>query len=531
MMRALLSVRFRSLFAGLTAQNRQKKKRSTGMMILFGVLYLYLIVVICGMMAMTFFSLAEPYHALGLDWLYFSMAGLMGIGFAIIGSVFTTQSQLYDAKDNALLLSMPIPPWAILLSRMVPLLALNLLFSGMVMIPAFVVYAIVVELSIGNLIAQFLCLLAVTVLAQAIACLFGWLLHLLLSKLNKSFASMLYMVLFLGIYFAVYSQANQILEAMAAGGQAIAGALRTWVWPIYAMGLGCLGSIPSLLAFLVIACAVFGAVYVVLSVTFLRSATMQRSSRKRQKLNLSLAKVSSPRRAITVKELRKFLGCPVYLTNMGLGIILTAALAVAGLIFRETILQVIALLEIPTSILSLVICAILAFTVSTICISTPSVSLEGKNIWILKSMPLSGKQILTGKLRFHCWMSIPVTAAAALVLTISYGCAPADCVITVLVVSLLALLCGLLGMVAGLQWARLDYISEAYPCKQSIAVLVTMFAMMGVPLVLGLLYGLLLVRFLSPVWFMAVCAVLLAAVCFCLYRVMIGWGVKKWESL
>lgn len=531
MIRALLAVRFRAIFVGMTAQGRRKKTQGVGMVILFIFLYLYLAAVICGMMGFTFWTLAESYHAMDLDWLYFTMAGLMGLGFSVIGSVFTTQSQLYDAKDNELLLSMPIPARAILLSRMIPLLALNLLFAGLVMVPAIIVYAVFVTFSPVALLAQVMALLGTVLLAQAIACLFGWLLHLLLSKLNKSFASMLYVVVFLALYFAVYSQASQILNAMAINGQAIAQTLHSWVWPLYAMGLGCLGNIPLLLAFLAICAAVFCAVYAILSLTFLKTATMQRGATRKRKLRLDNISTVTPEEAVIRKEFRKFISTPVYLTNMGLGVFLIAALPVAGLIFRKDILEMLELLEMPQSLVPLLICAVLSFTVSTVCISTPSVSLEGKSIWILKSMPISPKQILTAKLRLHCRLSVPVTAVAALILAATYGCSVPECVLTALVSGLLATLCGLVGMLAGLQWARLDYISEAYPCKQSPGVLVTMLSMMGLPLVIGLLYGLVLATVLHPTVFLGAVTVLLALLCFGAYRLMVSWGVNKWEAL
>lgn len=530
MMKALLSVRFRALFAGMTAQMRRKKKPSVGMLVLFAFLYLYVAVVICGMMGFLFYSLAEPYHAAGLDWLYFALSGLMGLGFAVFGSVFATQNQLYDAKDNDLLLSMPIKPSRILISRILPLLALNLLFAGIVMLPAFVVYAVVVSFSPLWLLAQLLALLAVCVLAQAIACLLGWLLHLLLSKMNKSFASMLYMVVFLGLYFYIYSQAGQILSAMAQNGQALASTLQAWVWPLYAMGLGCLGGWLHLLSFLVTALGVFAAVYMVLSYTFLHTATMQRSLKKR-KLDLGSGKAASPAGAVMHKEFRKFLGCPVYLTNMGLGIIMTAAVPVAGLIFRGKVLELLELVPFAVPFVPLFISAILAFTVSTICISTPSVSLEGKNIWILKSMPLTGRQILNAKLSLHLALSVPVTAISGLILGVTFGCGIWDTLLAALVPALLAVLCGVVGLAAGLQWARLDYISEVYPCKQSVSVLVTLFAMMGVPFVLGLLYAFALFPWMSPTAFLAASAALLLALCLLFYRLVVTWGVKKWNAL
>ena len=227
MIGALIRVRFRALFAGLTRQSRTGKKKTSP--VLFIVLYGYVAVMMVVLFASTFSELAEPYHQAGLDWLYFAMAGLIGLAMSVLGSVFSTQSQLYEARDNGLLLSMPIPARLILLSRMVPLLALNLVFSALVMVPAFVVYANLVEFNLLGFCFQLLSLLGVVLLSQAIACLLGWLLHLLLSKMNKSVASMLYMIVFLGVYFAIYSQAQQILAAMASGGTAIAAALQSWV--------------------------------------------------------------------------------------------------------------------------------------------------------------------------------------------------------------------------------------------------------------------------------------------------------------
>ncbi|MBO5954236.1 MAG: hypothetical protein J6Q53_09030 [Oscillospiraceae bacterium] len=96
---------------------------------------------------------------------------------------------------------------------------------------------------------------------------------------------------------------------------------------------------------------------------------------------------------------------------------------------------------------------------------------------------------------------------------------------------LLVMTNGLIGMVFGLQWARLDYINDAYPCKQSAAVAFTMFGMMGLPAILGLIYGFLLVDHLSPSFFLALISLILAAVNYGHYRLLITWGVRKWEAL
>lgn len=525
----LLSIRFRALFAGMTAQARKRNKRSIGMVILFTVLYLYVFAVALGMMSLLFYSLAEPYHMLGQDPLYFAMAALMGLGFSVIGSVFTTQSQLYEAKDNALLLSMPIPPGTVLLSRMIPLLALNMLFAGIVILPATVVYAIYIECSFALIAGQLLSLLAVTALSQAIACLLGWLMHLLLSKLNKSATSMVYMIAFLGGYFYIYSKASSIMNAMLTDSQAIADTL-SWVWPIWALGKGSAGQLLYSLGSLTLCAACFAGVYAVLSATFLKTATATSSGRSRRKLDLSRVGSASPKNAIVTKELRKFLGTPVYLTNMGLGLVMVAALTIAGIWFRKDIAPFVQLLQLQ-EYTALILCAIVFYVSSTICISCPSVSLEGKNIWILKAMPISSKDILIAKLALHNRLSIPVTALAGLVLSTAYGCTAAEILLCTLACALISLLMGLIGMNAGLKWAKLDYISEAYPCKQSMALVVTMFGSMGIPLLLALLYIFVLIDHIHPTLYLTACTAALALACFGLYKLLTGWGARRWENL
>lgn len=533
MIGALIRVRFQSLFAGLVKRGMKNgKKAGKGMVALFIILYAYVAVVICGMMAFLFYSLAGPYHSLGLDWLYFSMAGLISLAMAVFGTVFTTQNQLYAAKDNDLLLAMPIKPGTILLSRMVSLLVMNLLFVGLIMGAAIVVYAVTVGFVGIGFCVQILSILAITLLAQAISCLLGWLLHLVTGKMNKSLASVLFMVAFLVVYFGVYTQANAILTSMVIHGFEIADSLQSWVWPIYALGMGCTGELLPGTAFIAICLVCFAGAYYLLSRTFLQTATASHSA-KRKKVNLSTVKAGSKGQALIQKELRRFLGTPVYLTNMGIGLVFVPLLGICGVLFRSKLLEqfsdVLPVAEL-VPYFPLVITAMLMFMNAMNCISTPSVSLEGKSLWVLKSLPISGKDILKAKLRFHLLLTCPVTVFSGIVLSAAYGCDVAGIALTVSVSCLAALLSGLLGMVFGLQWARLDWINEAYPCKQSVAVGVVIFTMMLLPVGLGILYFSCL-SMLSPNAFLAICGALLVVLCAGLYRLMVTWGVKKWNAL
>ena len=532
MIKQLLAIRFRALLAALTTQAAKRSgKQSKGMVVVIAFAFMYIGVAATAMMCFLFNTLAAPYHALGLDWLYFSIAGLMALGFSVLGNALTTQNQLYAAKDNALLLSMPITPGAILLSRMIPLLLLNLLFTSIVLVPACVMYAIRVSFSPVWILWQLISLLCVTLLSQAIACALGWLLHLLLKRLNRSVASVAFLVLFLAIYFGLYSQASNILQALSQSSGAIAQLLHQWVWPLYAMGQGCVGNALYAVAFIGICCILFILIYWLLSATFLRTTTTSDRSQKKRRLQLGQHKATSPIRAVMVKEMRKFLGCPVYLTNLGMGILMTLAMPILVIFFRQDLMAALSMLPLSGDPLPILLCCTLSFTASTCCISTPSVSLEGKNLWILRSMPIASKDILLGKLGFHLWMTVPVSTLSAAVLAALLDCTAVQIVLCALVTGLTTVFSGVFGLWAGLMWAKLEYINEVYPCKQSVSIAVAIFGIMGLGMGLGLAYLFYLSEYINVSVYLILWALLLAIGSVGMYRVVMTWGIRKWESL
>ena len=191
MLKTLLKVQFAALKASLLRSRRKQAKGGMGRTIGFAVLFLYVIVCFFIMFGSMFSSICMPLHELSLGWLYFAIAGLMAFMLTFIGNVFATQTQLFDAKDNELLLSMPIAPKFILGSRMLLLLALDLGYVLLVMGPAGVVYCMnypVTALSVAYFIISTLLL---PLMVQAFSCLVAWVISLISSKMrNKNIITM-----------------------------------------------------------------------------------------------------------------------------------------------------------------------------------------------------------------------------------------------------------------------------------------------------------------------------------------------------
>ena len=131
---------FRSWFVNQKTNQRRSKAGIIGFTLLFVVL---MVVVLGGMFTALSFSLAPPLAAAGVGWLHFSIMTLLAILLGVFGSVFNTYSSLYLAKDNDLLLSLPIPPRALILSRLLSVYLMGLMYSACVTVPAVVVWWIV----------------------------------------------------------------------------------------------------------------------------------------------------------------------------------------------------------------------------------------------------------------------------------------------------------------------------------------------------------------------------------------------------
>ena len=114
-------------------RNRPKTKQGIIVSILlYGVL---LLGVLGGLFSMLAYSMAGSMVAAGFDWLYFLIMDGIAIILGIFGSVFSTFSSMYLAKDNDLLLSMPIPVRHIMASRLLGVYLMDLMYTLVVLIP------------------------------------------------------------------------------------------------------------------------------------------------------------------------------------------------------------------------------------------------------------------------------------------------------------------------------------------------------------------------------------------------------------
>ena len=105
-------------------------------------------------------------------WIYFTVTGGAAILFGVFGSVFNTFATLYSAKDNDLLLSMPIPVKFILVSRLFGVYIMGALYSGVFFLPAMIAYYVFGSPTLLGVIGSIAVFAIITVFVLILSCIF-----------------------------------------------------------------------------------------------------------------------------------------------------------------------------------------------------------------------------------------------------------------------------------------------------------------------------------------------------------------------
>lgn len=517
MFKALLKSRIQATLAAMFRSGKKGKRRSRAGIAGYVLLMLYVAVCFFFLFFMMAVQLCGPLLEAGLGWLYFALTGVMAVAMAVIGSVFTAQTQLFEARDNEMLLAMPVPPSYILGSRMLALYGQSFLFGAFVLLPSAAAYLIVASPSAAACVFYVLILFLLPLLSLTLTCILGWLVALVSSRMrNKSLITVLLSLAFLGAYFYFYSKLNDYLQLLVANGEAVGEAVRRALFPLYQMGLAAQGDGGAFVWFLLCVAAPFGLMYWILSRSFLRIATARRGAAKIRYREKTL-RVSSPDRALLGKELRHLWGSPMYLLNGGFGSVFLVVGAVLAAVKGRWLLELLG--QIPQLLrwMPIVGCAAICLLAAMNIITAPSISLEGKSIWLLQSLPVSGWQVLRSKLRLHMLITAAPALLCSVVLNLVLLPDPLSAVLLLVTPAVFSFLCAVLGLTVNLLMPRLDWVSEAHAVKQSGSSMLAIFADWGIVLVFAALFFALR-NAVSPAVFLLICTAVMALACWSLCR-------------
>ena len=461
---------FRTYFVNAKTGKARSKAGVAGLFIFFTALMLFLCSAFFGMSL-----LLGRLFEVGLSWLYYALTGVVSIALGTFGSVFSTYSTLYMAKDNELLLSMPIPPSKILITRMSLVYGLGLLYSGVVWLPAIVYSWIFTSPSAPSVIFGLLLLPVIALFVTVLTCVLGWVVALIASHVKKkSFLTVVLSLVFFGLYYFVCFRMSDFMEALVTNSGAVSQGMKTWGNFFYQLGRAADGGIVPMLLFTGVTLALFALCFYVLSRSFTHIVTKTPTVGK-SAVKATAGKAQDVKSALFKRELKRFTASATYMLNCGLQIAILPILTVIAVIKRDALQEILTAFSsmIPeiTPLLPLIVLAVVCLILAIGVISTPSISLEGKHLWILRSLPVTGREVLEAKLRLHVALNIGPAVLAVVVLGWCVAIDWQTIVFMAVFVWMYVWLTGEIGLILGLKRPNFNWTMETMPIKQSMNVM------------------------------------------------------------
>ena len=523
----LIKKQFMELSTLFSMGKRRSKRGSAGGFAFTLILY----AVIALSLGASMYALAESLSPVllgqGEDWKLFVMMDILGIALATLITMFSADLTLFRAKDNEILLSMPIPPGYILLARMAPLYVIALMFTASGVVPAVMVYTKTVGLNIGLIVVNVIMLLALGFLSLALSAVLGWLVSLVNARMKgRGFASVIASLVFLGLYFFFYFQINKFTQALVNSSSAMADWIHKFLPPIYFVGLAHTGSVKGIIFGLLTIAVIFGVIYFVLSRTF-RGVVINASKTVSYKVGNGQLKTGSAAQVLLKKEIRRFTSSSSYMMNCGLGSIMMIALAVAAIIKKDMVVYGVDIIKrvfgtapgLEAGLLALVIFLI----VSTCYYTMPSISLEGKSIWILQSLPIDPMKIFMSKIKMEYILCVPGILILSIAIAIVTKMSLLSWLAAVIACLAYTTFTAFFGLWINMKRPSFDWTNEAYPIKQGLNPLICLFGEWLLTLVLGALFFLTAIFIPTEVYLLLVSLILLG-VSFVIYRWLAGKG-------
>ncbi|XJS11098.1 hypothetical protein ACF3NG_02205 [Aerococcaceae bacterium WGS1372] len=205
-----------------------------------------------------------------------------------------------------------------------------------------------------------------------------------------------------------------------------------------------------------------------LTVSLINQPTQQRKAETKQRTQLQ---------SMIIKEFRLFFSLPVYFMNTAFMMISLPIGLIALILLPEYLRQiVISGLRDYMAYLAIILAGLVSITNTT----AVSLSLEGKHINWLLSLPISPSMIYRSKVYFNLILFIPPTLLSSLLTIYILKLEGTDLVFTLLIPLTMVIFSSWLGILLNSYFQNFLWDNEAQVVKQSVAVIVNLLVIFGV---------------------------------------------------
>lgn len=423
-----------------------------------------------------FFEKMAPMHLQSIVLsLFVFLISILTIGEGI----YKTGPLLFNCKDDGLLLSLPIKKSTVLFIRIFKFYVFELIFNSLFIIPLIVAYTRWTEsLTWTFYLTSVIMLFILPIIPIVISCIIGTITSALSSRFKfKNLTQIVTSTIILLIIFYLSFNLEGFFTYLAKHAKSLNDLITKIYYPagVYAK-LATEFNVVDLLVFVGINILIFTIAVLILSKFYFKinSRLKKVTTTKKTSINKLTIKRSSVTKALIKKEFNTFFKTPVFIVNAGFGLVLFIMMAIVVSIKFDSAVEVLSdpekfnlskdLIINNTSIIVFLLIAMAGFMTS---ITNSVISLEGKNISILKSLPVKAKTILISKIYSSLIITTPPILIGDIILFIRFKLGILEMILLLLLSVLIPLVSHFIGIIVNLKYPKLDWENQAEVVKQS----------------------------------------------------------------
>lgn len=491
-LKELIRVQLKNLFFQ-SRGSKKGKKAGIGFMVLQMGLMVYLSVFYS---LALYSSLPPAQYYLGI----YMMSAAGALMILIIGVPYA-QGFLFGFKDFDFLMSLPVRKQDVVASKISTFMILQYLYAGFFMIPAMIVYGNVSGQGAVFYLLMVLGFLSAPLVSIMISALIGLLMKNISSRMkNQTLVSTILNILFMAAIFFFSFRMNSQSDPTRLLARTLP-LIKVWMPQIYWYVSGCIdGSLLPVLVSMAVSIGLF-ALFLYLSAPLV----LKVSARSEQGYHVKNFRLHSERsqtlmRTLLKKEFGRLFSNTNYLMNMCFGIVMMIAVSVYALMNRSFLLVFLeqeSFADAARIIPGLILLGI-GFMGHSTCTTGVSISLEGKSFWILKTLPISIRQIFLSKGLVNFVIIIVPALFCLILLGIAFAFPWQDFLIGFVYLVLLAAFVSMYGLFINLCFPKLDFDRDIVVIKQSMASFLSIIGSMIMGIVVFFSYLSILSRQTQP---------------------------------
>ncbi len=402
---------------------------------------------------------------------------------AIFLTLFQASGYVFAYKDFETLAPLPIPHWQVIAAKISMMHIFVLVFSLLLNGPILGVYFYYAQLPILAMIVSIIFYLFIPIPVMAFVSMISWVIHQTATRfVNKSFMQIVLMLVFLGGYLVIsFSSFSEDLVSLF---EPFTEFLNAYYQPaVWFQASITQLDFESMILFL-------GLHFLVIILFITIMTPLSRYSN----LNQSNVKVHSRGHmnknyrakpffwSLFLKEWRYYLSIPIYFINTAFGLILLVGGSLGLWFFQDFLLSSLGLIDLP---LDLIILILIGVSLSTVYTPAISLSLEGSNFSVLKSLPIEGRTVMLSKVLFNVSLVLVPVGLSLLILFLANLVSLDSLLLLALNAILFSLLTSLFNGLINLIFPKFEFQNEVEVVKQSLGAFLGVFSGLGLMVLFG----------------------------------------------